>query len=306
MNKKLNFTLIIILIFFLSSCDAFGEPDVAVTFFNYEEYNLVGKPGDSLSLPNNINRQGYLFDGWYLDPNLSFEARILEFPEDNITLYPKWDKLVTLNFLDSEIDSVQLVSGDDYRLPIPNDNQNKYFGGWYFDNSFLNKAGDSITIPSTDTNLYALWYNDFDLVIAYGIINGEYSYDDNEKSHYYNVFFPNNDYSVWIYENGLLKFFYFPSVITIADVALIAEFYFDELLYGFDFYYRWDGEGTFGDSNGGGNGIYLFATGEVVAYFDYYNGRTRASDLELAESVAEGLFQYVSRTFQNEIGVTLR
>jgi hypothetical protein len=306
MKKLALISVNLILVFIVSSCAALGLNEVSVSLYGYEYLDLTGRPGESITLPNEIERNGFVFDGWYIDPNLNFEASLTSFPDEDIILYPKWNKLVTITFDNSNLRPVQLVEGDTYTLPNIPDTANNYFGGWYYDATFTNEINSRLTVPNNDITIYALFYDDFDLILAYGLLNGEYEYSNDENSAYYNVFFDNSDYSVWIYETGLLKFFYFPSFLTGADVGVLVEFYYGGLDLGFDFLYSYDSSSTYGDATGSGYGYYNSFSYSVIASFTSYTGRTEQADLSLAETVIEGLFLYVDPLFENQIGVELR
>lgn len=104
-------------------------------------------------------KEGYIFDGWYLDSTYTNALDITKGLSDDTTLYAKWAKLhnVTLvknNGTDDEV--VTVKDGNSATLTKPT-LAGKIFKGWYTSATFENETKyDGETIHS-DITLYAKW-----------------------------------------------------------------------------------------------------------------------------------------------------
>ena len=57
--------------------------------------SITGDYGDSVSVPNDPTREGYTFNGWYADANLTQSTTVPNaIPAENLTLYAMWEYLV--------------------------------------------------------------------------------------------------------------------------------------------------------------------------------------------------------------------
>ena len=148
--------------------------------------------GAAKTLPTNITKTGYTFDGWY--ENSSFSGnRVTSIPSSatgNKTYYAKWTAntyTVTLNTNGGNVNSGDVTSytyGTSKDLPTNVTKQGYNFAGWYENNSF---TGDRVTTISNTTTgnktYYAKWTNNTYTVtlnknggnINFGDIN-EYTY----------------------------------------------------------------------------------------------------------------------------------
>ena len=125
---------------------------------------IVVNSGETLVLPTNPTKNGYIFVGWYLD-----EALTLEFDSNvpinsDLILYAKYEKYVapknvTISFVtnsEQNILSIKTTEGNKISAPILDGKENYEFGGWYLDEefktlfSFENEVRENIT-------LYAKW-----------------------------------------------------------------------------------------------------------------------------------------------------
>jgi len=153
-----------------------------------ESYTVVS----DILLPTNLERTGYKFDGWYTDPE--FTNKITHINLSTITnigdiiIYGLWTdpnaRTITFKYhanspvdgiTDSEEDVVSnrvatylLLNYNNNELVI---NSNKYFEGWYVDESCLIKfdVATHINDSITEINLYAKWLNKYTVEIS---VNG--------------------------------------------------------------------------------------------------------------------------------------
>ena len=95
--KKLFMILFnIFALFMLSSCtfsNDFFTVDITVTFdeMGGSEIDDIVVARGSVILPDEApTKEGYIFDGWYLDENYLYEASFTSGIDDDLTLYAKW------------------------------------------------------------------------------------------------------------------------------------------------------------------------------------------------------------------------
>ncbi len=134
---------------------------------------LTAPLGSPISQPIPPTRDGYLFDGWYLDSlyNEAFTDWVM--PLGNITIYAKWvPAQYTLSFetnggtlIDSQSVaylSTIAISG----TPVKAD---YLFGGWYLD-AALTQSFNLTIMPNHDVTLYAKWISMADSSKLYFIV----------------------------------------------------------------------------------------------------------------------------------------
>ena len=113
--------------------------------------------------PNNPERNGYLFGGWYKENTLTNEFDFnTELITANTILYAKWNKLYAVSFNlgyegATELDSQEHLLGELVTKPA-NPTRNGYdFAGWYKENTFTNEFNFTSELVSADTTIYAKW-----------------------------------------------------------------------------------------------------------------------------------------------------
>lgn len=121
--------------------------------------NLLVLAGMNFVLPETPFREGYAFDGWFIDENLSTPFSMLEFNFRSITLYAKWVQgayKITFdeNYGTPVLDIVSLYGTE---ILLPSTTRIGYtFDGWYTNNS-LDEKFTSQTMPNDNVTLYAKW-----------------------------------------------------------------------------------------------------------------------------------------------------
>lgn len=115
--------------------------------------------------PTNPEKNGYRFDGWYSDKDLTTEWN---FENDTVTgqvtLYAKWVKQVTVTFDSGEgasaVDAITMDEGNTVDTkPVPS--KNTYtFVDWVDENSSVFVFGENGTKVTADITLYATWIQD--------------------------------------------------------------------------------------------------------------------------------------------------
>lgn len=123
---------------------------------------IVGVPGDTLGEPSAPTRDGYTFEGWYSDQALTTPYTFTTIPENNVTLYAKWEEVIvtyTITFNSnggSSIAALELEAGETIpTLPTPT-KADYNFDAWYTD-SGLTTAFTATVMPENDLTLYAKW-----------------------------------------------------------------------------------------------------------------------------------------------------
>lgn len=105
------------------------------------------------------NKEGFVFDGWYLDNEYNMELDESQGLSDATTLYAKWAKLHTITLVKNngtDNDELSIKDGDSATLTKPT-LSGKIFKGWYTSPTFEEETkyeGDAI---KEDTTLYAKW-----------------------------------------------------------------------------------------------------------------------------------------------------
>lgn len=197
MLKKYRIVLLLVVISILLSfaaCELDTDYEITIIFETnggslIESYTI--KKGDDTTMPEDPTKEGYRFDGWYVD-NVTFNdsaALDNKFISSNITLYAKWIKVYTIGFITDVGDSIDnIILDENYPLVLPTVDTitGHTFLGWYYDAEYEN-AYDSELAITDNINLYAKWDAiDYSLSIVRnnieaGSINIEssYNYGDN-------------------------------------------------------------------------------------------------------------------------------
>lgn len=95
--RKSNLIIVLLLVLILGVClVACGEEDevsFTVTFDTQggsEVAPIIIGSGNAITLPENPTKEGYIFDGWYIEKELLNKFVEIQTISDNITLYAKW------------------------------------------------------------------------------------------------------------------------------------------------------------------------------------------------------------------------
>src|SRR3989339_754003 len=114
----------------------------------------------AVTAPNNPNKEGYTFGGWYSDAALTTAYTFTVMPAQNITLYAKWTIIqYTITFEESGGSAVLDITQDfNTAVTAPNNptKEGYTFGGWYSD-AALTTAYTFTVMPAQNITLYAKW-----------------------------------------------------------------------------------------------------------------------------------------------------
>lgn len=171
---------IVVLAVFLTACN--GGKGYTVSFNSMGGSPVaditVGRK-DPITLPENPQKEGYDFVGWFLEENGSTEFSD-SIPSDNITLYAKWIvKQYTIAFNSNGGSGVNPIT-DDYLTQVtapPEPTRQGYtFAGWYTDNATFLNVYSFTEIPLEGIEVHAKWkieVYDISYVLGGGINNEE-------------------------------------------------------------------------------------------------------------------------------------
>lgn len=130
----------------------------------YTEYAKKVEENGKLIRPTDPEKEGYVFAGWYVDPELSKEYNFDASITADLKLYAKFEEAAavetqTVTFMkDSKTtyDTSVVKKGNTVGAPAEPTNDGYSFGGWYTDVN-CTTAYDFNTPVNTDITLYAKW-----------------------------------------------------------------------------------------------------------------------------------------------------
>ena len=180
-TKFRNIFILFGLFFLLASC--VQETSFTIIFNSNEGTaveNMMYQDGTIFIMPENPVRDGYVFDGWYLDQNIFIEPFTPSYLLENdvltdITLYAKWtlisyDVIYMLNGgMNQQNNPLTYTILENHILVAPT-RTGYVFGGWYID-SAMTTAISSIAMGSFgELTLYARWTPEEIVIETYTII----------------------------------------------------------------------------------------------------------------------------------------
>jgi uncharacterized repeat protein (TIGR02543 family) len=122
------------------------------------ESSVVALTGKDITEPTPV-KDGYIFDGWYIDVDFQTKFEFTTMPDNDFTLYAKWeneDALITLE-LNGGIGTNLIIvrKGSTTNEVIPT-KSGFVFDGWYIDANFDTSYSFDQTVHN-DFTLYAKW-----------------------------------------------------------------------------------------------------------------------------------------------------
>jgi uncharacterized repeat protein (TIGR02543 family) len=115
--------------------------------------------GELVTAPADPTREGYIFNGWYVDANLTQVYGFSTIPANDFTLYANWTiNQYTITF---ETNGGSIIQAQTYyfaiNLSLPTPVRSGYsFTGWYLDTEFTEPFTLN-TMPASNIKLYAKW-----------------------------------------------------------------------------------------------------------------------------------------------------
>lgn len=132
---------------------------------------LVIRAGETVTIPCEPTKEGFIFDGWYLDADFANSFNIGEPINGDIVLYAKWkvddggqiEKPTYTIFFDTlggnEIAPLSISEGAAIVLPQNPTREGFIFEGWYLSVEFVDEFDVTAGI-SSDITLFAKWVQD--------------------------------------------------------------------------------------------------------------------------------------------------
>ncbi|MDR1939602.1 MAG: InlB B-repeat-containing protein, partial [Clostridiales bacterium] len=122
-----------------------------------DSFSMEVSAESAFMLPR-LERDGYIFDGWYTDPGFVNKALWNYTATDDITLYAKWYKWCTITFMDGDVvvDSITTTVGTSILLSDVLSNRLD-FDGWFPSRDFDGSPTDRFYIAWGDAVFYARW-----------------------------------------------------------------------------------------------------------------------------------------------------
>ncbi len=162
MKRILALCVLLISLFTLFAC---GGETVTVTF-ETNGGNVIDaidvNQDSAITLPANPTKEGYIFDGWFLDEALEEALTTGFIPTESITLYAKWRPAIesyTVTFVtgyDQTVEPQTVEENEFASTPSALTRTGHTFGGWYIDQSF-ETLYDFETPVTADVTIYAKW-----------------------------------------------------------------------------------------------------------------------------------------------------
>ncbi|MBU1142882.1 MAG: InlB B-repeat-containing protein, partial [Firmicutes bacterium] len=167
MRKFLMLITVLFFVFFIYSCTGSGEISISFEENGGTEVEdiTVSTSSTSISFPE-PTREGYTFDGWYLDDALTQPFTIASLlTNTTLTLYARWTSVastITITFEPnggSAVAAISGVAGSSVTAPTNPTKTGFTFDGWYSDIA-LTTAYTFTTMPESNITLYAKWTED--------------------------------------------------------------------------------------------------------------------------------------------------
>lgn len=158
--KKSSALFFLLFSLFLSSCEKNENYTFVYHTFSDEliKSDIVEKESvDLFQLPTPV-KEGYTFDGWYLDKNFLVPYYSSNITTDVVELFAKYtvnEYKLTFNITSTSIQEVKYNYGDIVELITPK-LEGYVFNGWYLDNTFETEF-NYYYMPAKDLNIYASW-----------------------------------------------------------------------------------------------------------------------------------------------------
>ena len=173
MKKFITLFITIIFMLILCSCGRFNNFSLHFDV-DGENYYTIYKSSDKL--PEEPTKDGYIFNGWYLEDGSSLASfNLIDLLKlEDTTVYARWisEATYTLTFDSNGGDDVQSITkhgGEDIVEPTAPLKDNYVFDGWYTDNSTFLSAYTFLRMPESNTTLYAKWAMDQDNPPAFSV-----------------------------------------------------------------------------------------------------------------------------------------
>ena len=130
--------------------------------------------GATVTKPVDPTLEGYEFGGWYIDETLETPFEFTTMPDEDITVYAKWNiGKYTITFETnggSEIEPIEAEYESVVTAPVEPTKTGNVFDGWYADENF-ETLYEFTTMPAENVTVYAKWYTN-EYTITFNSLGG--------------------------------------------------------------------------------------------------------------------------------------
>lgn len=152
MRKCFFMSFLVVMLLTITSCSKKIEVTLNV---NGDKEVVEIKKGESLGDKHNPNIEGMTFEGWYLDSSFINYFDVSSNIEENITLYAKFSKQITVTLvIDGESSVINVPEGTKISDLEKKQIEEKQFVGWYYNQEYTQFAPVNSVLDS-DITLYA-------------------------------------------------------------------------------------------------------------------------------------------------------
>ncbi|HHU42953.1 MAG TPA: leucine-rich repeat protein [Clostridiales bacterium] len=191
--------------------------------------------GEQITAPNSPEREGYSFEGWFVDSDLGNEFSFDTMPPQDITIYAGWQAIdynITYNLDGGENNQsnpqTYTIETDSFELLTPT-KEHYTFLGWFADSGYDNEITHIGGGETGDITIYAKWVDEVyvdGLTLKYDIDNNFYELISAEEIQNAVIPAQHNNYPIAVIGEGAfegnttLESVTIPmSVVYIADMA---------------------------------------------------------------------------------------
>jgi uncharacterized repeat protein (TIGR02543 family) len=187
---------------------------------------IIQDSGTLLVAPNDPAKEGYTFSGWYSDEALTTIYMFTTMPDQNITLYAKWQNTISFETNGgSDVATITQDSGIEVSAPSVPTTEGYTFSGWYSEETFVT-IYTFTNMPSQNITLYAKWTINKYSIIFYennGSLVDDITQDYETLITYPSILRSGYTFDGWYLDNGTFKFLYDSQSIEAENVSLYAK-----------------------------------------------------------------------------------
>lgn len=151
---------VLIAVFVLAACDETIASYKVNLDTGYDEVSAINDVTVLAEAPEAPTREGYRFEGWYLDPEFTNVPTYPMTLTSDITLYAKWTQLFNVNFEVNGGSVVESVVTDVIETSPRTYRDGFVLEGWYTNPKLTGVKVKFPYTPTKDVTLYAKWTED--------------------------------------------------------------------------------------------------------------------------------------------------
>jgi uncharacterized repeat protein (TIGR02543 family) len=137
--------------------------------------SMTGIAGNPFEMPDDPIKNFYDFQGWFLEEDFITPFDITEYPDEDMTVYAKWQRLTEISF-DSLTVLLYGLPGDTITMPNDPSKSGFIFDGWYTDQTYTTPFIQTV-FPESDITLYAKWVEEVtNIDIMIQVLENDYGF----------------------------------------------------------------------------------------------------------------------------------